>query len=46
MHQQLEPTKRIDRKSVQQCREERPVVGGEPWTGVTELAFQDGELVP
>ncbi|MBB5801085.1 hypothetical protein F4560_000853 [Saccharothrix ecbatanensis] len=45
-YQQSEPTKRIDRKSAQQCREERSVAGGEPWTGVAQLAFKDGDLAP
>ena len=31
---------------MQQCREECPVAGGEPWAGVSELALQDGDLVP
>ncbi|KOX16375.1 hypothetical protein ADK67_40185 [Saccharothrix sp. NRRL B-16348] len=30
---------------MQQCREECPVRGGEPWASVSELAFQDYDLV-
>jgi hypothetical protein len=44
--QQSEPTKRVDGKSVQQCREERPVAGKEPRTVPAQFAFQDGDLVP
>jgi hypothetical protein len=35
----------LHRESVQQGREEGPVGGGEPWAGVSELAFQDHDLV-
>jgi hypothetical protein len=44
-HQQPESMKRLRRESVQQGREECPVGGGEPWAGVSELAFQDRDLV-
>lgn len=44
--QQSEPTKRVDGKSLQQCREERPVAGKEPRTVPAQLAFQDGDLAP
>lgn len=37
--------KRLRRESVQQCREEGPVGGGEPWADVSELAFQNRDLV-
>ncbi|KOX33454.1 hypothetical protein ADK67_06130 [Saccharothrix sp. NRRL B-16348] len=30
---------------MQQCREEGPVGGREPWADVSELAFQDHDLV-
>jgi hypothetical protein len=44
-HRQSGPTKRVERKSVQQCRKERPVAGGELRTDVSRLAFQDRDLV-
>lgn len=30
---------------MQQCRKECPVAGGEPWAGVSELAFKYHDLV-
>lgn len=45
-YQQSESTKRLHRESVQQGREQGPVAGGERWTGVSRLPFQDGDLVP
>ncbi len=44
-YQQPDPTKRLHRDPVQQCREERPVAGREAWPGLAQLAFQDRDLV-
>lgn len=44
-HQQLKPMKHFRWESVQQCREECPIGGGEPRPGFAQLAFQDRDLV-
>jgi hypothetical protein len=45
-YRQLELAKHCRRKPVQQCREERPVSGGEAQSSLAQLAFQHGDLVP
>ena len=43
--QQPEPSEHVAREPVQQCGQERPVGGGEPRPGRTQLPFQDRDLV-
>jgi hypothetical protein len=45
LDQRLEPAEHVPGKPVQQGGQERPVGGGEPRPGLTQLPFQDRDLV-